>query len=64
MTESCLVLPPNPRGEPMCDNCEAIDQKVEHYERVARGVTDQLTIERMKALIKEMHEQKAALHPE
>jgi hypothetical protein len=48
----------------MYDKCEAIDQKIEQYTRVARGVTDQLTLDRIRAAVAEMTVEKAALHPQ
>ena len=48
----------------MCDACDELDEKIEHYNKVRSAMTDQLTIERIKALIAELETQKAALHPE
>lgn len=48
----------------MCDRCERLDEKIEHYKKVVSAMTDQLTIERITALVLEMQTQKAALHPE
>jgi hypothetical protein len=48
----------------MCDACDELDEKIEHYKKVRSAMTDQLTIERIKALIAELEAQKAALHPE
>ena len=48
----------------MCDACDEFDEKIEHYKKVRSAMTDQLTIERIKALIAELEAQKAALHPE
>ena len=42
----------------------AIDRKIEHYERLCLSISDQLTIDRVKALVAEMKAQKAKLHPE
>ena len=48
----------------MCDRCEQLDEKIEHYKKVISAMTDQLTIERIAALVQEMQTQKAALHSE
>jgi hypothetical protein len=48
----------------MCDKCLQLDKKIEHYERLASGVGDELTLERIRELVREMRAQKAALHPE
>ena len=48
----------------MCDKCIELDKKIEHYERLASGMVDALTLERIRELVREMTEQKAALHPD
>jgi len=48
----------------MCDRCERLDEKIGHYKKVISAMTDQLTIERITALVLEMQTQKASLHPE
>ncbi len=48
----------------MCDKCQELDKKIEHYRSLVARVTDQLTNERVAKLIEEMQAQKAALHPE
>jgi len=48
----------------MCDKCVELDGKIEHYQRLSAGVTDQLTLDGIKKLIEGMKAQKAALHPE
>jgi hypothetical protein len=41
-----------------------LDKKIEHYERLALGMADELTLERIRESVREMRAQKAALHPE
>jgi hypothetical protein len=48
----------------MCDKCQELDKKIEHYRRIVSRITDQLTNERVEKLIEEMQAQKVALHPE
>jgi hypothetical protein len=48
----------------MCEQCVEIDGKIEHYQRLSSGITDQLTLDEIKKLIEQMKAQKAALHPE
>jgi hypothetical protein len=48
----------------MCERCERLDEKIEHYKKVISAMTDQLTIERINSLVLELQTQKAALHPE
>lgn len=38
----------------MCDKCVELDGKIEHYERVAASINDQLTIDRIKELVEQM----------
>jgi hypothetical protein len=49
---------------PMCDKCEELDKKIEHYQKLLLGIGDQLTVDRIKSLIADLQAQKAALHPE
>jgi hypothetical protein len=51
-------------GTAMCDKCTELDGKIEHYERIAASISDQLTIDRIKELVEQLKAQKAALHPE
>jgi hypothetical protein len=48
----------------MCDVCNQLDEKIEHYKKVKAAMTDQFTIDGITALIAELESQKAALHPE
>jgi hypothetical protein len=48
----------------MCDICDQLDEKIEHYKKVRAAMTDQLAVERITALIAELEAEKTALHPE
>ena len=48
----------------MCEKCKELDKKIEHYEKTVFSVNDQLTVDRIKALIAKLDAQKKALHPE
>jgi hypothetical protein len=48
----------------MCDKCIQLDKKIEHYERLASAMADELTVERLRESVREMRAQKNALHPE
>ena len=48
----------------MCDKCLELDGKIEHYRKLATGISDRLTSEGIADRIKEMEAQKAQLHPE
>ena len=48
----------------MCDKCNEIDEKIEHYRRFAEQPFDALTVERVKSLLVDLEKQKQALHPE
>lgn len=47
----------------MCDACNQLDQKIAHYRKVMKAMTDQLTIERIAALVAELETQKTTIHP-
>ena len=46
----------------MCDQCIELDKKIAHFQRLADGVLDPLTLEGIKKVIEERKAQKAALH--
>ena len=48
----------------MCDKCVELDKKIERYRRVSSSIADQITIDRIKALIDELQTQEVELHPE
>jgi hypothetical protein len=48
----------------MCDKCAKLDEKIEHYRKMALAIGDQLTVERIKAMMEDLQAQKLALHPE
>ena len=48
----------------MCDKCVKIDEKIAQYRRLAASINDQLTIDRIGQMIREMEATKAKLHPE
>jgi hypothetical protein len=51
-------------GTDMCEKCAKLDERIDHYRRVSSLINDQLTIDRIKALIEELQVQKTAFHPE
>ena len=52
------------RNCPMCDKCAELDKRIEHYRRMLLSIGDQITVERIEALIADLQAQKATLHPE
>jgi len=48
----------------MCETCNELDKKIEHYRQLAARVRDPLLTEGVGKLIEEMEAQKAAFHPE
>jgi hypothetical protein len=48
----------------MCDKCVEFDKKIERCRRLSSLLADQITIDRINALIKELQTQKIELHPE
>jgi hypothetical protein len=49
---------------PMCDKCEKLDKKIEHYETMLVSIGDRATVERLTAMIADLQAQKVVLHPE
>jgi hypothetical protein len=48
----------------MCEKCVALDAKIDRYQRMARMITDQRTLDGIAKAIEEANAEKAALHPE
>jgi hypothetical protein len=49
---------------PVCEKCQELDRKIEHFRMLAARVLDQPTIDGIHDLIKKMEAEKAELHPE
>jgi hypothetical protein len=47
----------------MCDKCDKLDVRIERYRKLAKAITDRLTLDAIANRIKEMEAQKAQLHP-
>jgi hypothetical protein len=47
----------------MCAKCIELDDRIAHYDKLARLVTDQRTLEGIASLTKEMKDEKVELHP-
>jgi hypothetical protein len=48
----------------MCDKCLKLDEKIQHYRRLAHATTDRLTLVAINDLIAKVETQKTQLHPE
>ncbi len=48
----------------MCEKCDELDEKIEHYRKILLSIGDQITVERLAGLIGDLQTQKATLHPE
>jgi hypothetical protein len=48
----------------MCDVCDRLDEEIARYRKVMSALTDQLTIDRITALVAELEAKKVALHPD
>ena len=48
---SCIAPFPDSSGGPMCDKCVELDKKIERYRRLSSSLADQMTIDRIYALI-------------
>jgi hypothetical protein len=58
-------VPSAPGGaNAVCDKCNEIDDKIERYRRFAQAVPNPEFVDRLNALIKDLEQEKAALHPE
>jgi hypothetical protein len=47
----------------MCDKCDDLDKRADHYRSIAFRTTDQPTLDGIKVLIQQMMDKKLALHP-
>jgi hypothetical protein len=48
----------------MCEKCIELDGVIDHYEKLARMITDQRTLDGIAKIIEEANAEKVALHPE
>jgi FAD/FMN-containing dehydrogenase len=48
----------------VCEKCEELDGRINHYRQIARGVSDKLALEGIEQLIRDMEAKKRELHPE
>jgi hypothetical protein len=48
----------------VCEKCIELDSKIEHYQRIARWVTDKQTLDGIGTLVAKYEADKKALHPE
>jgi hypothetical protein len=48
----------------MCDKCDELEKKIEHYEKMIVSIGDRVTVDRLMAMVANLRAQKAALHPE
>ena len=49
-------------GEPMCDQCQQLDTRIQRYRGFVKAGLGDLTIERIKELIEELQRRKEAMH--
>jgi restriction endonuclease S subunit len=47
----------------MCEKCDEIDKKIEHYRRLKQQIMDDAFVDGAKNLIQELEREKSALHP-
>ena len=58
-------LPSGSNSEPaMCEKCLELDKRIKQFRRLSGSINDRLTVERFEALIKNLEQEKAGLHPE
>jgi hypothetical protein len=51
-------------GASMCEKCVEIDATIARYRRIQRSIGDQVTADRTKELIADLHAPKGRLHPD
>jgi predicted nucleic acid-binding Zn-ribbon protein len=52
------------RDAEMCEQCVELDERIDHYERLARMITDQRALDEIKRRIDLAKAKKVELHPE
>jgi len=62
MTESVSSSRLESSGEPMCEKCVELEQKIERYQRFTLLV-DTLTTSRIQALINDLKRIRDSMHP-
>jgi hypothetical protein len=48
----------------VCERCVELDAKIEHYQKLARMISDQRILDVITKAIETANAEKAALHPE
>ena len=48
----------------MCSKCDEIDKQIARLQDLATSMLDQTTTDRIAKMIRELQDEKAALHPE
>jgi hypothetical protein len=48
----------------MCEKCIELDEKIDHYEKLSRMITDERALDAIRKMIEGVKAQQAALHPE
>ena len=48
----------------MCDECDKLDEKIQHYRRIVDPAMDPVTRQRIAKLIEDLNAEKAKLHRE
>ncbi|HTE95351.1 MAG TPA: hypothetical protein VK678_17845, partial [Bradyrhizobium sp.] len=43
---------------PMCDKCDELDKKIDHYRLILLSIGDQVTVDRIKVLIGDLQRKK------
>jgi hypothetical protein len=47
----------------MCAKCTPLTDKIAHYNKLAKHVTDERTLDVIADMVKQMTDEKAGLHP-
>jgi hypothetical protein len=52
------------RNLTMCDKCRELDKKIEHLQTLGARVLDQMTMDGIAELVRELRDKKKKLHPD
>jgi len=63
MTESALCSRLEMCGEPMCEKCTQLDEKIAQYRRFTTYAFDPLTTERIRTCLDDLQQKRDSMHP-
>ena len=48
----------------MCEKCKELDDRIEHYQKLAKSIADERTVAGIREIVTEMEAERASLHRE